>query len=85
MTSYYSSNVKKADAELIDRFCQEQKIQPLNTRLIKVSDNEYVLRLASADKSDTMSYLKTFDFEGKKVTVESRDMSSFMKPLVDNL
>jgi hypothetical protein len=34
-TSYYSSNVKKEDAKLIDEFCQSKGISPLNTRLFK--------------------------------------------------
>jgi len=37
-TSYYSSNVTKADAKLIDEWCQELKISPLNTRLFKTDD-----------------------------------------------
>ena len=37
-TSYYSSNVTKADAKLVDDWCQELKISPLNTRLFKISD-----------------------------------------------
>lgn len=47
-TSYYSSNITSADAKLIDEFCQAQGISPLNTRLFKLSDNEYELRIASA-------------------------------------
>lgn len=46
-TSYYSSGVTKADAELIDGWCQELKISPLNTRLFKISDEEFELRIAS--------------------------------------
>lgn len=47
-TSYYSSNVTSADAKLIDEFCQSHGISPLNTRLFKLSDSEYELRIASA-------------------------------------
>ena len=47
-TSYYSSNVTSADSKLIDEFCQAHGISPLNTRLFKLSDNEYELRIASA-------------------------------------
>jgi len=71
MSSYYSSNVKKADAELIDRFCQENKILPLNTRLVKTGENEYDLRVASADHDSKATYFKSYDFEGKKVNVVS--------------
>lgn len=46
-TSYYSSGVTQADAKLVDEWCQELKISPLNTRLFKINDKEFELRLAS--------------------------------------
>jgi dipeptidyl-peptidase-3 len=46
-TSYYSSNTTKVDAKFIDDWCQELKISPLNTRLFKISDQEFELRIAS--------------------------------------
>ena len=46
-TSYYSSNVTAAEAKVIDEWCQELKISPLNTRLFKISENEFELRIAS--------------------------------------
>lgn len=46
-TSYYSSNVTSADASRVDEFCQKNKISPLNTRLFKLGDDEFELRIAS--------------------------------------
>ena len=46
-TSYYSSNIKKAEAKWIDEWCQDLNISPINTRLFKTGKNEYELRIAS--------------------------------------
>ena len=67
-TSYYSSNITKAEAEKIDAWCQEIGISPLNTRLFKTKPNVYELRIASqfADPAKT-PYLKTFEKDGIKL------------------
>lgn len=58
-TSYYSSNVTKENAKFIDEWCQELGISPLNTRLIKTSDKEYLLLIASQQSHKT-DYIKEF-------------------------
>jgi len=92
--SYYSSNITKDDAKMIDEWCQDLKISPLNTRLFKLADKEYELRICSAnvDNKET-SYLKTYEKvemvgENKVVTkmhVIAGDFSSFMAKVVDNI
>lgn len=52
-TSYYSSNITKDDAKMIDEWCQELNISPLNTRLIKNSETEFELLIASQAASKT--------------------------------
>ena len=48
VSSYYSSNCTKKDADFIDDFCQKNKISPLNTRLFKSADGKkYNLRVCS--------------------------------------
>lgn len=47
-TSYYSSNITKAEAKMVDEWCQEINVSPLNTRLIKTADNEYEMRVSSS-------------------------------------
>lgn len=49
-SSYYSSNITKSEASMVDEFMKEQKISPLNTRLVKV-DGVYEVKLASTKKS----------------------------------
>jgi dipeptidyl-peptidase III len=46
-TSYYSSGVTKAEAKMVDEWCQEIGVSPLNTRLFKLSETEFELRIAS--------------------------------------
>lgn len=78
-TSYYSSNVTQADAKMVDAWCQELNVSPLNTRLFKTGDNEFELRLASQYTSaDKTPYLKTYEKDGKKITVVAQDFVDIM-------
>ena len=88
MTSYYSSNVSSADAKLIDQFCQDNKISPLNTRLLKSADGkEFELRICSSMHSTEQTpYLKTYELEGDiKVHVTAADFQEFMQKVVIHL
>ena len=84
-TSYYSSNVTSADAKMIDEFCQANNISPLNTRLFKLSETEYELRIASAvSDSQKTPYLKSYEHTGGiKVHVVAGDFSAIMVKVVD--
>lgn len=85
-TSYYSSNITKADAKMIDEWCQELKISPLNTRLIKKSDTEYELRVTSSVADPAITpYLKTYEKDGKKLTVTAADFKFFMDQCVEHI
>lgn len=75
----------------MDEFCQANKISPLNTRLIKLADNEYDLRIASSLASaEKTPYLKTYDFtlanqEHIKVHVTAGDFTEIMQKVVESL
>lgn len=86
-TSYYSSNITSADAKLIDEFCQVNKISPLNTRLFKISDTEYELRIASSSSDASKTpYLKTYEHTGGiKVHVTAADFTEIMAKVVKSL
>jgi len=90
-TSYYSSNVTSDDAKKVDEFCQANKISPLNTRLIKLSENEFELRIASSESStEKTPYLKTYSHnlgngETIKVHVKAADFSEIMHKVVQAL
>ena len=60
-TSYYSANITSEEAKKVDEFCQSIKLSPLNTRLFKISDTEYDLKIASQVASEEKTpYLKTY-------------------------
>ena len=84
-TSYYSSNVTKDDAKFIDEWSQELKISPLNTRLFKISEEEFELRITSqltaAPDSDTCR--KTYEKDGKKLRVTFGDFADIMASVVN--
>jgi hypothetical protein len=47
LSSYYSNNVKKEEAEKVTKILEKHNISPLNTRLIKLQDNTFELLIAS--------------------------------------
>lgn len=86
VNSYYSSNITKADAEMIDAWMQELKISPLNTRLLKTDENTFELLVCSRDADDTKTpYLKKYEKDGKTMHVTGGDFSGFMGPVVDHM
>ncbi|TNV82443.1 hypothetical protein FGO68_gene4859 [Halteria grandinella] len=89
-TSYYSSNVTSKDAALLDEFCQSIKLSPLNTRLFKISETEFDLRIASSEVTgEKTPYLKTYPFssQDREITVHvtAGDFSEIMGKLVQEL
>ena len=82
-TSYYSSNVTKDEADFIDKWCQELKISPLNTRLLKTSETEFELMITSLTTSDDKTpYMKKYEKDGKTMNVTGADFKVFMEPVV---
>lgn len=59
-STYYSPNVKKEDAELVQEFMNQEKISAYNTRLFKNEKGDFELRIASAQKKDP----KTHQYKG---------------------
>lgn len=75
----------------MDEFCQANKISPLNTRLVKLGDNKYEMRIASAkeDKEKT-PYMTSYDFKTSDgisitVTVRAGDFAPIMERVVENM
>ena len=84
LTSYYSAKLTKAEATKLKEFQEEMKISPLNTRLVKLHENTYWLKLASAEKGK-LPYVKTHEWKGLKVIVENGEFSFIMKKMIDHL
>lgn len=95
ISSYFSDNCVKSDAQLIQKFLDSKSIEAYNTRLFKtVADGtvSYDVRLASVrtdNDDDAMPYLTDFKFEddGKSyhIKITRGDHSKLMKKVVDNL
>eukprot|EP00830_Metopus_es_P016334 TRINITY_DN501_c0_g1_i1.p1 TRINITY_DN501_c0_g1~~TRINITY_DN501_c0_g1_i1.p1 ORF type:complete len:713 (+),score=157.24 TRINITY_DN501_c0_g1_i1:43-2181(+) len=84
LTSYYSSNIARVEAEIVKEFQEEAHISPLNTRLIKLYDKLYWLRIASAQKGE-LPYIKSHKWKDVEIIVENGEFAPFMKKTVDNL
>jgi dipeptidyl-peptidase III len=71
---------------MIDSFMKENKISPLNTRLVKV-DDVFEIKLASTSHTlqKDLPYLKEHSYEGKKIRITRGDFSFCMEEIVNNL
>ena len=85
-SSYYSSNITKEDAKMINAFMTSKKISQLNTRLIKV-DDVYEIKIASTKHKidNELSYLGEYTYEGNKIRITKSDFSFAMDEVVKNL
>ena len=81
-SSYYSSNVNSDDTKFVDEFCQEKKISPLNTRLMKDNKGNFELKICSRD-NNSLPYIGDHEWKGKTINVTSGDFSLFMKSCVE--
>jgi hypothetical protein len=71
---------------MIDEWCQEIDVSPLNTRLIKTSENEFEMRVSSSEADVNVTrYLKTYEKDGKKLTISAADFKPFMDQCVDHI
>eukprot|EP00357_Protocruzia_adherens_P016775 CAMPEP_0114997242 /NCGR_PEP_ID=MMETSP0216-20121206/14785_1 /TAXON_ID=223996 /ORGANISM="Protocruzia adherens, Strain Boccale" /LENGTH=708 /DNA_ID=CAMNT_0002361591 /DNA_START=1606 /DNA_END=3732 /DNA_ORIENTATION=- len=89
-SSYYSSNIEKADIDFINEFAKTIEMDPITTRLFKTETDgnvHYHLRLASSvtDDEGKLDYLKEYTHDGKKVTVARGDFAVFLGKVADNL
>ncbi|EDO43060.1 predicted protein [Nematostella vectensis] len=99
ISTYYSSNCNKSDAEFIQGFLKEKNIEGWNTRLFKeINDKGHVtynLRLASTalsaedcsaeKKDDVASLVKSYEYQGTTVKITRGDYAGLLKKVVDNL
>jgi len=84
--SYYSSNITKAEAKMIDDWCQEIDVSPLNTRLLKTGEKDYEMKIASSmSDANVTKYLKKYTKEdGTTLTLTACDFKSFMESMVES-
>jgi dipeptidyl-peptidase-3 len=84
LTTYYSAKITKAEATKLKDFQEEMKISPLNTRLIKLNESTYWLRLASAEKGN-LPYIKAHEWKDLKIVVENGEFAFIMKKMIHHL
>lgn len=78
ISTYYSDDIRESDIEFVQQFMQEQNISAYNTRLFKIDDNHYDLRLASSIQHET----KQFEFQGKKISITTGDHQKELEKMV---
>ncbi|XP_066279267.1 dipeptidyl peptidase 3-like isoform X1 [Branchiostoma lanceolatum] len=91
ITTYFSQNCGLKDAEIAQKFLDEQKISPYNTRLFKTKEG-YEVRLASSATSDSpVEGMKddvqfpSGQIDGANFTVKRGDYAPLMEKVVHNL
>jgi len=80
LSSYYSSNITKADIDFIQKFLISIGSHSLNTRVIKLEDGSYQVLVCSY-----VSTGKVYEYEGKKINLIYGDFSSFMYKVIYHL
>lgn len=86
VTTYFSANCTTKDAELIQQFLKEEKLEAWNTRCFKTVEGTsvtYEIRSASADLVQEKPVSK--EFEGARVNLTIGDYSPLMAELASHL
>lgn len=74
VTAYYSSDVAKNDIDQVQKLMEKNKILAENTRLFKKNDQEFILKIASADSTSNGEFQDSYQLEdGRKVVLQYGD------------
>lgn len=85
VTSYYSENIVKADAELVKEFLMEKNLTDVhvNSRLWKVGD---VLEVkVASEKGQFLNCAGEYEFKGRRIRITNGDYDIFMQRIVSNM
>nr|XP_033324389.1 dipeptidyl peptidase 3 isoform X1 [Megalopta genalis] len=90
VTTYFSANCTDKDAELVNEFMQQKKLESYNARCFKTNTsdnvNSYEIRLASVETdADPQITLPEEDFKNSKFKITRGDYSKLLTAVVDNL
>lgn len=81
LSPYYSTNITRQNTDLIKDFLKQQGISQLNTRIIKLNEKEYEVRIASVNVS-----IKKFVYLNDiSIALVYGDFSSFLNQVSLNL
>jgi dipeptidyl-peptidase-3 len=81
VSSFYSEGITRAEIQVVQDWMSANKIEGYNTRLFKVADKVYELRLASAEAKPAVEH----EHAGIKIRVVHGDFSKYLKHVADNL
>lgn len=73
-SGYYSKNCTSTDAEKVKKILIDKGIMSENNRLVKVSDNEFIVKIASEVQKE-----ESFEKDGVKIHLKFGEFSSFLK------
>ena len=76
-TGYYLNHVKEAEIQRIDKILLENKIEPLNTRILKLKNGKFVVLIGSIEKK----IVKLND----EITLYYGDFSNLLSKINENL
>ena len=80
-SGYYSSNLKKNEAEKLSKLFQVLNLSELNTRVVKIDEKEFLILVASVNMRATQTHV----FDELKVRVIYADFSAFLRRLAQSL
>uniref|UniRef100_A0A914E4I0 Dipeptidyl peptidase 3 n=1 Tax=Acrobeloides nanus TaxID=290746 RepID=A0A914E4I0_9BILA len=86
VTTYFSSNVTKDDAELVRSFLKENNLEGWNTRLEKRQEGTktiFIIRLASIPQAQNEIFTK--EFEGATFIVKNGDYGHILENVIPEL
>ena len=75
--AYYLGGIKEEEIKMIDQYLQQKNIDPLNTRLLKVKDNKFVVLIGSAEEKEEQWT--------EQITAQYGEFSSLLKRVNQNL
>ncbi|ORX95391.1 dipeptidyl-peptidase III [Basidiobolus meristosporus CBS 931.73] len=82
VSNYYSENVAKKDILEVQRYLESIDVDSLNTRLFKISDSEFEVRIASAQQKEPQVHKTP---EGKSVKITYGDYHETMRKVADEI
>lgn len=86
VSGYYSGDVTEAEARLVDKFCVDKALSPLNTRLFKTGEKElHLLTCSAVEDSSKYSYIGDHEHDGYKIKVSAGHLSPFMRKCAEHI
>lgn len=83
VSAYYTSDMTSKDIALVQRCLEAHHIRSENTRVAKLGDNRYCVRVASAHVSPTP--VSEFESEGAQISICDGGFSAYLTKVIQHL